>query len=324
MHLQEGILSLGEQSTKEPETLKGSFIKFSFTLPGNLQATWWVARHTNGEDFSAEDRRILKTLAFQAEVALNNIVLVEVLSSQLDNIRTSRESLAAMQRQLLRSREDERSRLARDLHDGPLQTLADLNIQLGILLSNQGPTQDGKDQTIHTMNSLPLVKSLDDMRGEVRGMLEELRQVCAELRPPMLDMLGLGAAIRALADEWTGQYGIPIRMNLPGDAGLRALPDEVAVNLYRVVQEALANVARHAAARTVTISFTFDSGDLSLEIRDDGCGFDLESTLSDSTQHGHFGLAGIRERVDLIGGECTIHSLPGQGTTISIDWRNSL
>jgi signal transduction histidine kinase len=142
-----------------------------------------------------------------------------MLRRQLDEIR-------AMQRQLLRSREEERARLARDLHDRPIQSLVGLNMQLGLLLAkwNKLPTCP-----------TPQVEELKDMRVEVRRLLADLRQVCVELRPPTLDMLGLGAALRALAGDWSAQSGVETCLELPPDATLRPLPGEVSVNLYRVV-----------------------------------------------------------------------------------------
>ena len=95
----------------------------------------------------------------------------------------------------------------------------------------------------------PNGEALQGIRVEVRGLLNELRQVCTELRPPMLDTLGLGAALRALAEDWSGQHGVALQLDLPPDATLRSLPEEVALNLYRVAQEALSNVARHAEAQ---------------------------------------------------------------------------
>ena len=100
---------------------------------------------------------------------------------------------------------------------------------------------------------------MKEIRGEVQTLLIDLRQVCAELRPPMLDTLGLGATLRALAGDWSDQTGVVVQLDLPADAALRSLPGDVAVNVYRVVQEALSNVARHAhAARCRSIDSCSD------------------------------------------------------------------
>ncbi len=165
-------------------------------------------------------------------------------------------------------------------------------------------------------------EGLGTMRGEVRGLLADLRQVCAELRPPMLDTLGLGAALRALAEEWSAQWNIPIRLDLPPDATLRPLPSEVAVNLYRVVQEGLSNVARHAAARLVTVKLGWQAPCLILTLHDDGQGFAVPAHFHDLATQGHFGLMGMRERVNLIGGDWLVESTPGQGTTVRVAWQS--
>jgi signal transduction histidine kinase len=156
------------------------------------------------------------------------------------------------------------------------------------------------------------------MRAEVRNLLADLRQVCAELRPPMLDTLGLGAALRALAEDWSTQHDVETRLDLPPDATLRPLPVEVSVNLYRIVQEALSNVARHAAARQVTIQLDWENACLTLTVQDDGSGFAVPTPLRSLTAQGHFGLAGMQERVELIGGALTVESAPGRGTIVRV------
>lgn len=231
---------------------------------------------------------------------------METLRRQLEQIREA-------QHQLLRSREEERGRLARDLHDGPIQMLVGLNLQLGLLLAG--------------WDKLPTCPTtLQDMRGEVRELLADLRQVCAELRPPMLDALGLGAALRALTGDWSVQCGVAVHLDLSPDMTLRSLPSEVSVNLYRVVQEALANVARHTAAQQITIHLAWEDSCLILTIQDDGRGFIVPPDFHSLAAQGHFGLAGMQERVELIGGTLTLESHPGRGTTVRVvknaDWQD--
>jgi signal transduction histidine kinase len=145
--------------------------------------------------------------------------------------------------------------------------------------------------------------------------------VCAELRLPMLDTIGLGAALRVLAEEWSAQHHIPVRLDLASDAALRALPAEVSVNLYRVAQEALANIAHHAHAHHVTLELACDAARWTLVIGDDGEGFVVPATLNELAARGHFGLVGLRERVELIGGALTIESAPGAGTLVRVVWQ---
>lgn len=302
MQLHPGQLWIGAPGESPPPEPPEPHLRFTFSLEGRRCAAWTVAPRRDGEALAAADRRILKTLADQAEIALNNVLLVEMLRRQLDEIREA-------QHRLLRSREEERARLARDLHDGPIQLLVGLNMQLGLL-------QSPADRT-----SPPVSKELQAMRGEVRQLLVELRQVCAELRPPMLDTFGLGAAIRTLAEDWSAQYEVRVALELPPDAALRALPDDVAVNLYRVVQEALSNVARHARAQLTTIRLAWEDARLILTIQDDGRGFLVPAGPHSPAGDGHFGLMGMRERAELIGGEWTLSPTPGQGTTVRVAWQ---
>lgn len=281
--------------------------RFRFKFQADIPAQWTVGLHRDGDDLSDADHRILHTLAQQAEIALNNAFMIETLRHQLDEIRASREALARTQHQLLRSREEERSRLARDLHDSPIQSLIGLNIQLGLFLNT-------KNLDISAM------ESLKEMRSEVRQLSSELRQVCADLRPPMLDTLGLGAALRALVTEWSDQNTMETQLDLCPDAALRSLPGEVAVNLYRVAQEALVNIGKHAKARHVNVSLAWKEDSVIMTIEDDGMGFNAPDTLHGLTTQSHFGLAGMRERVELIGGKWSLKSAPGDGTTVCVVW----
>jgi signal transduction histidine kinase len=314
MQMSSARLWIGSLDDTPPVVSGSPDLRFIFHLQEQRRGVWTVSQHSNGEDFTESDRRILATLAHQAEIALNNVLLVEALRRQIEEIRASRAALALTQRQLLRSREEERARLARDLHDSPIQALVGMNLQLGLLLT---PTSSkGKSE-----GESALRQALQDMRSQVRSLLSELRQMCTDLRPPTLDTLGLGAALRILADDWSGQTGVTVHLDLPADVSLRPLPDEAAVNLYRVAQEALANVARHAAARQVTLRLAWQGDCLALSIRDDGRGFALPKALRNLVEQGHFGLVGMQERVELIGGQLSIESTPGRGATILVTWQ---
>lgn len=309
MRLHPGQLWIGEAVAELNPDPSQPDLWFDLAFEGQLVAVWVVRPHRDGEDFTAADRRILRTLADQAEIAMSNVLLVEVLRQRLEEIRVSRESLARAQRRLLLSREEERARLARELHDGPVQSLVGLNLQLGLLLSSAS-AGDGAN--------LALVEELAAMRAEVRDLLAEVRAVCAALRPPMLDTLGLGAALRALTGEWSAESEVPVDLDLPPDEDMGSLTDRMTVNLYRVVQEALSNVARHAGASAVSVRLSVAPDLLTLTIQDDGRGFLVPAHLGQLTAEGHFGLTGIQERVDLIGGSLEVTSAPGQGTTLRV------
>jgi len=330
MQLRPGRLWIGEQNQLPSHPVT----QFPLTFQGQVRGLWSVEPRCDGEDFAASDRRILETLADQAEISLSNVLLVEMLRRQLDQIRASREMLGLAQHQLLRSREEERARLARELHDGPIQSLVAMNLQLSLLLSQPSPpaplptlregrlpssSQDWEREGKGEGDSSP-AQARKAMRAEVRYLLADLRRACAELRPPILDALGLVPALRVLAKDWSLQSDVPVCLDLLSDDALSPLPEEVEVNLYRVVQEALTNVARHAAARQVTIRLVEDeeASRLTLTIQDDGRGFVVPADAHDLTAQDHFGLVSMQERVNLIGGEWTIESAPGQGTTARV------
>ncbi|GAB4503523.1 MAG: hypothetical protein Fur0043_05150 [Anaerolineales bacterium] len=298
----ESPISISTFLRPRPQPQEKPFHAIRLSFQEQPRAVWKVGPHRDGDELSDSDRRILGTLARQAEIALENILLIETLRAQLEEIRSSREALSQAQRRLLHSREEERARLSRDLHDGPLQSLIGLNLQLGLLAAQSGD-----------------LAALNDMRAEVRRLLNDLRGVCAELRPPMLDTLGLAAALRSLAEEWSAQNGVEVSLDLPPEAALPPLPGDAAVNLYRVAQEALNNIARHAQARHVNLSLAATGKGLRLTIEDDGRGFTPPAEIHELAAHGHFGLVGLQERVSLIGGVLTLHSAPSQGTRLSVE-----
>jgi signal transduction histidine kinase len=309
MHLKDAEFSFVDPRDRPSLGAGEPIRRFPLRFRGETCAVWTVGPRNDGDPYSAADERILKTLARQAEIALRNVLLIEDLERRLDEIRASREQLARARRRLLRSREAERGRLARELHDGPIQGLVGLKLEIGLLLDSLDEEDDSD------------AGELRRLRGEVQSLLTDLRQVCVELRPPILDTLGLAAAIRALSEEWSAQTSIPVSCMLRSGAVLRYLEDHVTVNLYRIVQEGLSNVARHAAATEVAISLRAEQHVVFLEIRDDGCGFAVPDDFDRLMEDGHFGLAGIGERVDLIGGSWAISSKPGEGTALRVSWR---
>ena len=121
-----------------------------------------------------------------------------------------------------------------------------------------------------------------------------------------------------MASEWTTVNGIKTQLNLCPDQDIKHLPGEVAVNLFRVAQEALSNITKHAHAHQVDISLSFERSQLVMSIEDDGTGFTPPDTLHGLTQQNHYGLAGMRERMALIGGTWSMKSAPGKGTIVRV------
>jgi signal transduction histidine kinase len=195
---------------------------------------------------------------------------------------------------VLSAQEDERRRLARELHDETGQALT------SILLGLRG-LEEAKD-------SDALRAAVGEVRDLVRSTLQDVRQLAVELRPTALDDFGLVAAVERLTDSFAEQTGIDVEFvpNVPGGR----LPPDVETALYRIVQESLTNVVKHARAGHVSIVLTRKDGLVSVVVEDDGVGFEPLRARGDG-----LGLVGMRERVDLLGGRVTIESRPGAGTT---------
>jgi signal transduction histidine kinase len=204
----------------------------------------------------------------------------------------------------VRAREDERLQIAADLHDGPIQRL-----------TSMGLTAELARRRLAGGNDTGAARLLEQLTDELGEEVMSLRRVMVELRPPVLEEWGLAEALRAFAAAFQRRTGI--------DVHLRALTRERFDHsretiLYRVTQEALTNVAKHARASNVWIVLSATAGTVDLVIRDDGDGFD-PATLGVLVGQGHFGLAGIRQRVELAGGTCEVSSQPGNGTTITVN-----
>ena len=201
-------------------------------------------------------------------------------------------------RQLSSAQEDERQRVARDLHDSAGQLLVALSLALR-KVELAGDARSGTAARLAEAH-----KVLDALARELHGL-------AIRLRPTSLDDLGLGPALRQLVEEWSDRTGVRADFQASG-LGPDRLPTEIETTLYRVVQEALTNVAKHAAARIVSVVVDRLNRHVKAVVEDDGSGFDP------SANEGRLGLIGMRERVDLVGGEFEVESSPGSGTTIYV------
>jgi len=236
-------------------------------------------RLEEGPEFYPEDERMLVAASASAATAV-----ATVQSVTEERLRHS-----------LRAAERERARWARELHDSTLQGLGSRRV----LLSSALKRGDGPQ----------LAETVAEAVGEIDRDIEELRALIAELRPATLDQLGLRAALSDLAERVAGGAAIELSTDLSIEVG--RLDSELETVVYRLVQEALTNVAKHAGARCVTLQLAEREGRLEVLVSDDGCGFDPDA------ERGGFGLVGMRERVELVGGELQIESKPGSGTRMT-------
>jgi len=234
-----------------------------------------------------------------------NKELIEQLNKQVIALDKANRALQDAHRRLISRRELERKALARDLHDQTIQDLFTVNYQLERLESDEQVPA-----TIAT--------KIYDIRLNIRRLIENLRVVCGNLRPPTIDSLGVGAAITSFANEWSKKVNIETAIEI--DHNLIRLPEETELSIYRIVQEALHNVEKHAKASKVNISLKHTSPrTLMLSISDNGVGLPAEFNLSDLPKLGHYGLLGISERVALLGGNLSIYNMADGGLLIQAE-----
>jgi signal transduction histidine kinase len=203
---------------------------------------------------------------------------------------------------ITRGQEDERQRLARELHDDTIQSLIAL-----------------KQRAQLTRLALPKdssPKALSELEGLTEQTIENLRRTIRALRPIYLEDLGLVTALDMLSNEAGQNASLKIEMHISGQE--RRFPADVELALYRMVQEALNNVIRHAKAKQVAIDLAFTAQALNIQVSDDGVGFDVPKSPAEFAPNGHFGLLGLYERAQLIGAQLDIQSAPHSGTKLSI------
>jgi signal transduction histidine kinase len=250
-------------------------------IVGNQPIGLLVAVDKMDGPLTPNDERILTLLASSAVIGLENARLYEQAEK---NAATA-----------------ERDRLARELHDAVTQTLFSASLIAEVLPQIwENDPAEGR-------------RRLEDLRQSTRGALAEMRTLLLELRPSALLQAETGELFKYLVNAFTGRTRVPARLVFDG---AYALPGEVKICLYRIAQEALNNIARHAEAEQVTITFLCKPDGVQMEIRDDGLGFEPGDMTA-----GHFGLRIMKERAAAIGADFTIQSSPGQGTTVRVCWK---
>jgi signal transduction histidine kinase len=207
--------------------------------------------------------------------------------------------------QVVSAQESERQRIARDLHDETGQSLTAIGMGLRGLSSAIG--QHDPDRAVSTLKNL---------EGVSASALTELQRLIADLRPSHLDDLGLAAGVRWHAGQVAERSGLHIGVDVQGDEG--SVSPAIKTSLFRIVQEALNNVVKHAGAEHVNIMLSFEPALIRVRVRDDGRGFDPQAKKSPLNGRPSLGLAGIQERARLLGGESLISSQPGQGTLVEV------
>ncbi len=219
--------------------------------------------------------------------------------------RRMQDNLRYYLKEITSAQEEERKRIARELHDDTSQVLYALTRQV--------------DNFIRANKNLPADNAafLGDMGKQINKVLQDLRRFSQDLRPPMLDDLGLLVTLRWLVSELKEQHGIETDLRVIGNE--RRLPPEVEFILFRIVQEALRNVEKHAGTSTAEVKIKFSKSKTRVSISDNGKGFKLSGNLGDLVRTGKLGLAGMEERARLLNGSLRIESEPGKGTTVMVE-----
>lgn len=221
----------------------------------------------------------------------------------LEQSQRMQEQLRQLTRQLLLAQEEERKKISRELHDEIAQTLTGINVRLAAL------------KTSATHNTRGLQSKISSAQRMVEKSVDIVHRFARELRPTVLDDLGLIPALHSFVKTFSKQTGIHVRLTI--FAGVEKLDNARRTMLYRVAQEALTNVARHAQASLVDVSIDKLVDGISMKIKDDGKSFQVDQVLQ-AKRNKRLGLLGMRERVEMVGGSFHIESAPGKGTIIRV------
>lgn len=257
-------------------------------------------------NFDYRDELMITSLAGQAAVALENSLLYRQMEGLLKSYKAQNEQLESLNRNVLKAHEEERKRIAREIHDGPAQSLVNLSLEMEICKKY---LQMGKVEKA--------VECLANLDQNVKAATKEIRMVIYDLKPSFLEE-GLLKALQNRVDAFKEKTGIEMEFEAP----------EFEINfeyyfastIYRIVQEALTNIYKHANAQRVKIALDCKDDHLILLIKDDGNGFDLTMLADKKRERSEsgFGLEGMRERVELLKGSMNIYSKSGEGTEIKI------
>lgn len=256
------------------------------------------------------EQRVIRKDGTEAIIMLTTSIVMDEngnpifqhISRDVTRERRLAENLHLYARQITHAQEEERKRVARELHDDSMQALSILSRRVDDLISGQ----PRKSKTI---------KSLEDIRTEIDNILARIRLYAQDLRPPTLEYLGLIPAVRELITQVRQPTGMQAELNIEGEERHFMPEDELLI--YRIIQEALRNAWRHADAKRVNVNIRYNTRDAIITITDDGKGFVIGEDLR-FVKAGKIGLVGMQERADLLGGTLTIQSRPGHGTTVTL------
>ena len=281
-----------------PEDRESAKARFQRVLGGEkLSAREYTALRRDGTTFPV----LVQTGLIIQE---NTPVGLRGIAVDITEQRRARQMMQHYITGIMRAQEAERNRIARELHDETAQSLVSLTMDIEAITRSAGNLPD---------NTLQLLQQL---RSKLVNTTEEVRRICHELRPDVLDQVGLVPALRLLTEQLSKQ-GIASHVEIDGLE--RRLPPEVEVVLFRIAQEALHNVGRHSQATEAVVQLQFGDKQVSLKVVDNGRGFEVSEAWGEFASNGKLGLIGMRERARLLGASVSVESQPGKGAAVTVE-----
>ena len=281
-----------------------SFLGAPILLRGRNLGNLYLTNKQGGDAFTEEDERLLLVLAAHAAIAIDGALLHqqtnETLAQRVRELAAANEQLQRLTSLVIDAQEEERRRISRELHDETAQALTSVLVRMRLLV-RQAVKEEVRE-------------GLLELLDVTAAALDGVRRMAIDLRPSTLDDLGLVPAVESYAREFGERWGISVRVRAQRDG--KRLPRDRELIVYRVVQEALTNVAKHAGATMVEIELRTEGGHLIATMRDNGHGFNVTEKLG-SRERG-LGLFGMQERAHLAGGYLDLHSEVGAGTTVTL------
>jgi len=301
------LITHDRRTANESVLLESSHVALWIPLVSDevLQGLILLSLRPGDDLYTEKDKKLLSDIISIAGSAIRNIILAE-------DILSSREELVRAHYQLITQQEEERKRIARELHDDTIQQMLGINFHLAEIKNQFASVfSDSNFSNRHLLNDI------DNTRDQIIDSVAGIRKMINELRPAGLDEFGIRTTLENMAVQFRqkNRSGYP-ELFLYIDPEVDNIPDIQSICIYRISQEAIRNISKHANATYVTIKLFIQLNQIVLDIKDDGNGFEVPDRLSELALFNHFGLIGIAERAQSIGGKTIISSQPGTGTQI--------
>lgn len=290
-------LELSTMQSQFPQVF-GQDPHYCYILLGAKGRVGFIAagKRKRNETFDHRENQQVILLLSQFEVILENLLLLEQIERTNLQVRMSGQKMLQM-------RENERKRIARDMHDNIIQAITAFRYQLNELY-------DSDKLSISDEES-------DELQHNLLNITQDIRDICFDLRPPALDATGLQSAVVSLVESYHQRGDLFINVEVQGEEIVNAIAEDVAICLYRVLQESLLNIYKHADTRLARVSLTGKEDSIIMEVEDAGRGFEVPDRINELVVDGHFGLMGAQEFLDTVNGVFSVESVPGKGATIT-------